>query len=174
MSQTEYPPFDPKGMPFRMLGPSGLRVSLLSLGGNLMLGDSFTGDAAKRLMQMAFENRINTFDTAETYANGKSELELGRVIKELGYKRTDLVVMTKIFWGICDGPNDSGLSRKQYVLCRVIFAHRHDRTGECITTSPSRKFLPISFQFHEGQQARSTLHAVMVESQKRRDRFSVA
>jgi predicted oxidoreductase len=57
-----------------------------------MLGDSFMGDAAKvstgttssllahnalqTLVQMAFENGINTFDTAETYANGKSELEL--------------------------------------------------------------------------------------------------
>ncbi|KAJ7904927.1 NADP-dependent oxidoreductase domain-containing protein [Mycena leptocephala] len=125
MSQTEYPPFDPKGMPFRRLGPSGLRVSLLTLGGYLMLGESFTGDAAKAsrtkpshpvtLVQTAFENGINTFDTAETYADGKSELELGRVIKELGYKRTDLVIMTKIFWGIRDGPNDSGLSRKHII-----------------------------------------------------------
>ncbi|KAJ7904913.1 hypothetical protein B0H13DRAFT_2510022 [Mycena leptocephala] len=65
MSQPEYPPFDPKGMPFRKLGPSGLRVSLLSFGGYLMLGDSFTGDAAKTLVQTAFENGINTFDTAD-------------------------------------------------------------------------------------------------------------
>ncbi|KAJ7883807.1 voltage-gated potassium channel beta-2 subunit [Mycena leptocephala] len=141
MSESEYPPFDPKGMPFRRLGPSGLRVSLLSLGGNLMLGDSFTGDAAKTLVQTAFENGITTFDTAETYAYGKSELELGRVIKELGYKRTDLVIMTKIFWGIRDGPNDSGLSRKHIIegtqeclerlqmsYVDVLFAHRHDRT----------------------------------------------
>ncbi|KAJ7904934.1 NADP-dependent oxidoreductase domain-containing protein [Mycena leptocephala] len=141
MSQTEYPPFDPKGMPFRRLGPSGLRVSLLTLGGYLMLGESFTGDTAKTLVQTAFENGINTFDTAETYADGKSELELGRVIKELGYKRTDLVIMTKIFWGIRDGPNDSGLSRKhiiggtqeclerlQMTHVDVIFGHRYDRT----------------------------------------------
>jgi hypothetical protein len=37
----------------------------------------------------------------------------GRVIKELGLRRTDLVVTTKLFWGLRTGPNDGGLSRKQ-------------------------------------------------------------
>ena len=37
----------------------------------------------------------------------------GRVIKELGLRRTDLVISTKIFWGTRKGPNDGGLSRKQ-------------------------------------------------------------
>jgi aryl-alcohol dehydrogenase-like predicted oxidoreductase len=85
----------------------------------------------------------------------------GRVIKELGLRRTDLIVTTKLFWGPRNGPNDHGLSRKQSVLlCRnplisrlypysiiegtkeclarlqldyvdVIFAHRPDRTGAC-------------------------------------------
>ncbi|KAJ6550143.1 voltage-gated potassium channel beta-2 subunit [Mycena capillaripes] len=138
MSQA---PFETNGMPFRRLGPTGLRVSLLSLGGWPALGETITGDAAKELIQTAFENGINTFDTAETYADGKSEEELGRAIKELGYRRTDLVIMTKIFWGHREGPNDSGLSRKHIIegtqesLVRlqmnyvdVIFAHRCDTT----------------------------------------------
>ncbi|KJA28303.1 hypothetical protein HYPSUDRAFT_33640 [Hypholoma sublateritium FD-334 SS-4] len=80
------------------------------------------------------------FDTAEEYSGGKSEEELGRVIKELGLRRTDLIITTKIFWGIGrKGPNDGGLSRKHIIegtresLARlgldyvdVIFAHRHD------------------------------------------------
>jgi aryl-alcohol dehydrogenase-like predicted oxidoreductase len=37
----------------------------------------------------------------------------GRVLKELGYKRSDLVISTKIFWGPRTTPNDTGLSRKQ-------------------------------------------------------------
>jgi aryl-alcohol dehydrogenase-like predicted oxidoreductase len=53
------------------------------------------------------------FDTAEAYGRGTSELEMGRIFKELGYKRTDLVITTKIFWGPRGGPNDEGLSRKQ-------------------------------------------------------------
>ncbi|KAJ7171295.1 NADP-dependent oxidoreductase domain-containing protein [Mycena filopes] len=139
--EKEHPVFETKGMPFRKLGASGLRVPLLSLGGWLTLGGSVTGDPVKEIIQTAFENGINMFDTAEAYAKGKSEVEMGRVIKELGYRRTDLVISTKIFWGLRAGPNDQGLSRKHIIegtresLARlqmdyvdVIFAHRCDRT----------------------------------------------
>ncbi|KAJ7266408.1 Aldo keto reductase [Mycena haematopus] len=141
MSSKEYPPYDTKGMPFRRLGNAGIRVPLLSLGGWLTLGGSVTGDPVKEIIQTAFENGINMFDTAEAYAKGKSELEMGRVIKELGYKRTDLIISTKLFWGSRGGPNDGGLSRKhiiegtqeslerlQMTYVDVIFAHRYDRT----------------------------------------------
>ncbi|KAF7327161.1 Voltage-gated potassium channel beta-2 subunit [Mycena kentingensis (nom. inval.)] len=155
---AEYPVFDTKGMPFRPLGPSGLRVPLFSLGGWLTLGGSVVGDPVKArnnqdgIREWYARSRftspqhltlagINMFDTAETYANGESEREMGRAIKELGYKRSDLIVSTKIFWGIRRGPNDTGLSRKHIIegtqecLARlqmdyvdVIFAHRIDRT----------------------------------------------
>ncbi|KAJ7224640.1 NADP-dependent oxidoreductase domain-containing protein [Mycena pura] len=135
------PVFETKNMPFRRLGPSGLRVPLLSLGGWLTLGGSVKGDPVKEIIQTAFESGINMFDTAEDYAKGQSELEMGRVIKELGLRRSDLVISTKIFWGPRDGPNDTGLSRKHIIegtqecLARlqmdyvdVLFAHRCDRT----------------------------------------------
>ncbi|KAF5385117.1 hypothetical protein D9615_000899 [Tricholomella constricta] len=133
--------FDPKDMPFRRLGPSGLRVPVFSLGGWLTLGGSVVGDPVKDIIKTAFDAGINMFDTAEAYAAGKSELEMGRVIKELGLRRTDLVITTKLFWGLRKGPNDSGLSRKHIIegtqesLARlgvdyvdVIFAHRSDNT----------------------------------------------
>ncbi|KAJ7147575.1 NADP-dependent oxidoreductase domain-containing protein [Mycena crocata] len=141
MSIDTHPKYSPKEMPFRRLGPSGLRVPLFSLGGWLTLGGSVVGDPVKEIIQTAFENGINMFDTAEDYAKGKSELEMGRVIKELNFRRTDLVISTKIFWGPRDGPNDTGLSRKHIIegaqecLARlqltyvdVIFAHRCDTT----------------------------------------------
>ncbi|KAI5991740.1 NADP-dependent oxidoreductase domain-containing protein [Pisolithus orientalis] len=119
--------FDPKNMPFRRLGPSGLRVPLFSLGSWLTLGGTVVGDPVKEIIKVAFENGINMFDTAEGYAKGRSEIEMGRVIRELGYRRSDLV------------PNDTGLSRKHIIegtqesLARlgldyvdVIFAHRPD------------------------------------------------
>jgi voltage-dependent potassium channel beta subunit len=131
--------FDPKNMPFRRLGPSGLRVPVFSLGGWLTLGGTVTGDPVKDIIKTAFDAGINMFDTAEAYAAGKSELEMGRVIKELGLRRTDLVITTKIFWGLRKGPNDGGLSRKHIIegaqesldrlgltYVDVIFAHRHD------------------------------------------------
>ncbi|KAK0199711.1 voltage-gated potassium channel beta-2 subunit [Desarmillaria ectypa] len=140
MSTTSTPPdFDPKNMLFRRLGPSGLRVPLFSLGGWLTYGGTVVGDPVKEIIKTAFENGINMFDTAEAYEKGKSEIEMGRAIKELGYRRSDLVISTKIFFGPRSGPNDGGLSRKHIIegtqesLARlqmdyvdVIFAHRHD------------------------------------------------
>lgn len=102
-------------MPFRRLGPSGLRVPLFSLGGWLTIGGTVIGDPVKDIIKVAFENGINMFDNAETYSNGQSELEMGRVIKELGLRRSDLVITTKMYFGTRSGPNDTGLSRKQYV-----------------------------------------------------------
>ncbi|KAJ7915074.1 NADP-dependent oxidoreductase domain-containing protein [Mycena leptocephala] len=140
MANDTHPQYAEQGMPFRRLGPSGLRVPLFSVGGCmanywwLWVGDP-------DIIKTAFENGINMFDTAEDYSKGKSEIEMGRVIKELNLRRTDLVISTKIFWGPRDGPNDKGLSRKhiiegtqeclerlQMTYVDVIFAHRHDRT----------------------------------------------
>ncbi|KAG7439752.1 Aldo/keto reductase [Guyanagaster necrorhizus] len=140
MSQAQVE-FDPKNMPFRRLGSSGLRVPLFSLGGWLTLGGTIIGDPVKDIIKTAFENGINMVDTAEAYAKGQSEMEIGRVVKELGIRRSDLVITTKLFWGLRTGPNDGGLSRKhiiegtQEALARlqmdyvdVIFAHRCDVT----------------------------------------------
>ncbi|THH02807.1 hypothetical protein EW145_g6700 [Phellinidium pouzarii] len=131
--------YDSKNMPFRRLGPSGLRVPLFSLGGWLTIGETVIGDPVKEIIKVAFENGINMFDTAEGYAKGKSEEEMGRVIKELGLKRSDLIISTKLFWGTGSSPNDMGLSRKHIIegtqdslkrlqmdYVDIIFAHRPD------------------------------------------------
>ncbi|KAG8219205.1 NADP-dependent oxidoreductase domain-containing protein [Butyriboletus roseoflavus] len=138
MSVVKYE-FDPKNMPFRRLGPSGLRVPVFSLGGWLTLGGTVIGDPVKEIIKVAYENGINMFDTAEGYAKGRSEVEMGRVINELGYRRTDLIITTKLFFGTRSGPNDTGLSRKHIIegtqaclerlglsYVDVIFAHRPD------------------------------------------------
>jgi len=139
MSKTE---FQAKNMIFKRLGPSGLRVPIFSLGGWLTLGGTVKGDPVKEILKVAFENGINMFDTAESYSKGQSEIEIGRVIKELNWRRTDLIITTKIFFGAGrNGPNDVGLSRKHVVeglkdslerlqldYVDVVFAHRPDRT----------------------------------------------
>lgn len=50
-------------------------------------------------MKAAFEAGINTFDTAEVYSAGKCEISMGKAIKNLGWKRSDVVLITKIFFG---------------------------------------------------------------------------
>ncbi|KAF7368655.1 putative voltage-gated potassium channel subunit beta [Mycena venus] len=140
MSSDAHPAYALKGMQFRRLGSSGLRVPLFCLG-LLTIGGSVIGDPVKEIIKTAFENGINMFDTAEDYSKGNSEREMGRVLKELNLRRTDLVISTKIFWGLRGGPNDEGLSRKHIIegtqeclerlqlsYVDIIFAHRCDIT----------------------------------------------
>lgn len=132
--------FDPKEMEFRKLGPAGLKVSVLSLGGWLTYGGTQKGSIVKDCMQAAWDNGINFFDTAEAYAAGDCEVEMGQALKELDWPRDEFVLSTKIFFGTKrKEPNTRGLSKKHIIeglkssLARlqtpyvdIVFAHRHD------------------------------------------------
>ncbi|TFY83355.1 hypothetical protein EWM64_g673 [Hericium alpestre] len=139
MSQEVKIEYQQKDMPFRRLGPSGLRVPVFSLGGWLTIGATVKGDPVKDIIKTAIENGINMFDEAEAYAKGESERELGRVLQELGIRRADFILTTKIFWGTRPGPNNAGLSRKHIIegvkealerlrtdYVDIVFAHRAD------------------------------------------------
>ncbi|KAK9805605.1 hypothetical protein WJX72_007413 [[Myrmecia] bisecta] len=125
-------------MEYRHLGRTGLKVSVLSYGAWVTFGDKIGVPEAKKLLQLCRDGGVNFFDNAEAYAGGKAEEVMGQAIKELGWKRSDLVLSTKIFWGGA-GPNDKGLSRKHIIegtkkaLARLqadyvdlIFCHRPD------------------------------------------------
>ncbi len=127
-------------MKYRHLGRSGLRVSALSFGSWVTFGPQLDDTLAHDCMQAALDAGVNFFDNAEVYAAGQSELIMGRVMQKAGWKRSDLVISTKIFWG-GEGPNDRGLSRKHLLegvdaaLARLqlryvdlVFAHRPDIT----------------------------------------------
>ncbi len=125
-------------MEYRFLGASGLQVSALSFGAWVTFGDQMNEDVAHACMVAAHEAGVNFFDNAEAYAAGRAETIMGNVFRRTGWKRSDLVVSTKIFWG-GDGVNDTGLSRKHIVegttaaLARLqldyvdlLFCHRPD------------------------------------------------
>ena len=125
-------------MEYRHLGRSGIRVSALSLGAWITYGGQVGEDVAYDCMAAAYEAGVNFFDNAEAYANGEAEIVMGNVIRRAGWKRSDLVISTKIFWG-GDGPNDTGLSRKHLVeginaslerlqmdYVDLLFCHRPD------------------------------------------------
>ncbi len=101
-------------MEYRRLGRSGLKVSALSLGAWVTYGGQVGQDTAEECMHAAIEHGVNFFDNAEGYAGGKAETVMGNVIKKAGWRREDLVVSTKIFWG-GSGPNDTGLSHKHVI-----------------------------------------------------------
>jgi len=107
-------------MEYRLLGNSGLKVSVLSLGSWVTFGSQVKeNDIIYDCMKRAFDAGVNFFDCAEAYASGEGERMVGEVIKRAGWKRSDLVISTKIFWG-GGGPNDKGLSRKH--VCEGLAA----------------------------------------------------
>ncbi|EMD63095.1 hypothetical protein COCSADRAFT_37968 [Bipolaris sorokiniana ND90Pr] len=132
--------FDPKDMQFRRLGPAGLKVSVLSLGGWLTYGGTQKGSIVKDCMEEAWNHGINFFDTAEVYAAGECEIEMGKAFKELQWPRDEYVLSTKIFFGTRrQEPNTRGLSKKHIVeglksslkrldhsYVDIVFAHRFD------------------------------------------------
>jgi voltage-dependent potassium channel beta subunit len=127
-------------MEYRNLGKSGLKLSALSFGAWVTFGDQVGEDTAYECMLAAYEAGVNFFDNAESYSGGKAEIMMGNVLKRTAWKRSDLVLSTKIFWGSGgEGPNDTGLSYKHIVegvnasLSRMqqeyvdlLFCHRPD------------------------------------------------
>ncbi len=125
-------------MEYRHLGRSGLKVSALSFGAWVTFGDQIKTDEAQACMTAAYDAGVTFFDNAEAYARGEAETMMGEILGNVGWRREDLVLSTKIFWG-GQGPNDRGLSRKHIhegaraALKRLrtdyvdlIFCHRPD------------------------------------------------
>jgi aryl-alcohol dehydrogenase-like predicted oxidoreductase len=107
-------------MRYRQLGRSGLFVSEICLGAMTFGGNSggiwsMIGDldqqAVNAVVVKALENGVNFIDTADVYSNGVSEQLVGQALKDLGVKRSDVVVATKVFGEMGHGPNDRGASR---------------------------------------------------------------
>ncbi len=97
-------------MEYRQLGRWGLRVSALGLGSYLTLGMRLDEQASRKLVHFAYDSGINYFDTANAYAIGQAEITLGRCLADL--PRESLVVLSKVWAPMGDGPNDRGLSAK--------------------------------------------------------------
>jgi len=103
-------------MEYVNLGSTGLRVSRICLG-MMSFGDKSSRqwvleeDAAEPLVKAAADGGVIFYDTADTYANGASEVVTGRLLGRL-FRREDVVVATKVFSPMSDAENDRGLSRK--------------------------------------------------------------
>ena len=106
-------------MRYRRLGQSGLFVSELCLGTMTFGGsDGMWGqigqlrqEEADRLIETALDAGINFIDTANVYADGKSEEIVGQTLRNLGAKREEVVIATKVHGQMGEGPNARGLSR---------------------------------------------------------------
>ncbi len=102
-------------MEYRQLGRSGLRVSLHTLGTmtfggvGLFAKTGSTGVAeARRMIDLSVDHGVNIIDTSNIYSTGKSEEIIGEAIQG---KSSQLLVATKVRFGMGKGPNEAGLSR---------------------------------------------------------------
>jgi aryl-alcohol dehydrogenase-like predicted oxidoreductase len=95
-------------MEYRRLGDTGLMVSELCLG-CMTFGREADEEDSKRLVDRFLEAGGNVIDTADVYSKGVSEEITGRAIKGV---RDDVVLATKVYFPMGEGPNDAGLSRK--------------------------------------------------------------
>ena len=98
------------------LGRTGLRVSRLCLG-TMTFGSTawrpwiLPEEASRPFIRRALDAGINFFDTADMYSRGVSEEIVGRALNDFT-TRDQVVIATKAFFPMGDGPNDRGLSRK--------------------------------------------------------------
>ncbi|KAF2475964.1 voltage-gated potassium channel subunit beta-2 [Lindgomyces ingoldianus] len=120
-------------MQYNRLGHSGLKISRIILGGMAFgspnwEGSPWTLDEASSLavIKRAYDLGINTWDTANTYSNGRSEIILGKALQQFGIPRSKVVILSKLYYPVMDDesrpqPPDSyskelvnqmGLSRK--------------------------------------------------------------
>ena len=65
-------------------------------------------DEVRPIIKKALDLGINFFDTANVYSRGRSEEIIGELLKDY---REDVIIATKVYGKMGEGPNDRGLSR---------------------------------------------------------------
>ena len=108
-------------MQYTTLGSSGLKISRIALG-CMSFGDTSRGfnewalddTAAEPLFRQAVELGITFWDTANAYGYGTSEEIVGRAIRTYA-RREEVVLATKVYFTMHDGPGGSGLSRRAII-----------------------------------------------------------
>ena len=110
-------------MDYVRLGGTGLKVSRICLGCMTYGAPSWRDwvldeEKSRPFLRRALEAGINFFDTADIYSLGASEEVLGRALKDFASGRESVVLATKAYFPLTDGPNQGGLSAK-HILAAI-------------------------------------------------------
>jgi aryl-alcohol dehydrogenase-like predicted oxidoreductase len=105
-------------MKYKQLGHTGMFVSEICLGTMTFGGAGYfkiVGEIGQKdatgIVARAIEAGVNFIDTADVYSQGMSEQITGQALKDIGVKRSDVVIATKCYGRMGPGPNDIGASR---------------------------------------------------------------
>lgn len=81
------------------------------------------------LLEHAYKIGLNTWDTADTYSNGLSEIIMGKALKKYAIPRENITILTKCFFGVVnDGtqPPIAALASNQGTMVnRVGLSRKH-------------------------------------------------
>ncbi|KAH7313923.1 NADP-dependent oxidoreductase domain-containing protein [Stachybotrys elegans] len=133
-------------MEYTRLGNTGLKISkiilgCMSFGSSKWEGSPWVLDEEEglKLIKAAYDKGINTWDTADTYSNGKSEEIIGKAMKKYSITRQRVVILSKIYYPVMDddsrppGINDGSLVNQMGLSRKHIF-HAVDRCLERLGT----------------------------------------
>jgi 1-deoxyxylulose-5-phosphate synthase len=95
-------------MRYNYLPGSNVQVSIFSLG-TMMFGGQTSEADSMRIMDYAFEQGVNFFDTANGYNQGESERIVGKGLKG---RRHEIILATKVSNPMGNNRNDQGISRR--------------------------------------------------------------
>jgi aryl-alcohol dehydrogenase-like predicted oxidoreductase len=106
-------------MKYNRLGRTGLFVSEICFGTMTFSGEGWLNGAigkqgqteATVLIEKCLAAGVNFIDTADVYSVGQSEIMTGQAVRDIGIARSDVVLATKVFGRMGQGPNDVGSSR---------------------------------------------------------------
>ena len=131
-------------MRYRPLGRTGQYVSEICLGAMTFHGGSAGGlwrtigtldqAASTKLVARALEAGVNFIDTANVYSEGQSEVQVGQALRDLGVKREDVIIATKV-----RGADGTGTERR-WPLARTY--HGSDRRQPEAARARSCRSLP--------------------------------
>ena len=153
-------------MKYKILGNTGLKVSELCLGTMTFGGKgmwtaigTLGQEHVDELVKGAIDGGINFIDTANVYSEGLSEELTGKAIKNLGLKRDDLIIATKVRGKMGEGPNDSGLPANIFCLrwkvvlkdCKLIISTCTRFTASMRLLLLKRQLMYLTHSFKAGR-----------------------
>ncbi|KAL2198139.1 Aldo/keto reductase-like protein [Corynascus similis CBS 632.67] len=115
---------------YRRLGNSGLRVSVpifgcMSFGDPRTLDWAIGEDEALPLLKAAYDRGLNTWDTANMYSNGASEIIVGKALKKYNIPREKVVIMTKCYFAVGEEPELRAILVKDDIARSKDYVNNH-------------------------------------------------
>jgi aryl-alcohol dehydrogenase-like predicted oxidoreductase len=115
---------------YRRLGNSGLRISVpifgcMSFGDPRTLNWAIGEDEALPLLKAAYDRGLNTWDTANMYSNGASEIIVGKALKKYNIPREKVIIMTKCYFAVGEQPELRAFFVPKQVAGSKDYVNRH-------------------------------------------------